>query len=220
MENHPDEWGLPMPYMDNHSYVQGVDLANTRDYFVATVLDTTDPSLCHLVRLDRLQKKGYAYYKAQVRENWRHYGQPETLVDATTLAESVVQDLSDIGAQGYKFTGSAAKAEAVHELERMLNEHRLTLPNDPRILNELRYFQYKITPSKALKMEAREGHDDIVMSLALSSILASRPHNTGFFLPVTFQKFKESMAVAVSKRNSADGKFYDPWREVFQEGWE
>jgi len=48
-----------------------------------------------------------------------------TLIDATSLGESVVQDLADIGAEGYQFSSSPAKYEVVSELARMLAEHRL-----------------------------------------------------------------------------------------------
>ena len=55
----------------------------------------------------------------------------------------------------------------------MLAEHRLVIPYDPIIIRELRYFSYIVTPSKNLKMEAKKGHDDIVIALALIAHLAS-----------------------------------------------
>lgn len=153
-----------------------------RDFFVATVLDTTDPRLAVQVRHDRMQKKGYATYKSVVRANYSAYNQTRTLIDATSLGESVVEDLRDIGAEGYKFTGTEAKYDITHNLVRMFNEHRIAIPFQRELVDELRFFQYKFTPSKKLKMEAKEGHDDYVMSLALAGELASRPSYTGFFL--------------------------------------
>ncbi len=203
IEAYPEEY--PKPYQRGHRYVQGVDLANQRDWFVATVLDVTNPNLCPLVHMDRLQKKGYAHYKNLLRYNWREYDGPRTLIDATTLAESVVEDLRDIGAEGYKFTGTQAKYEAVQELVRMFNEHRIAIPNDRDIIDELRYFMYEITPSKKLRMEAKRGHDDIVMSLCLSSILASRPTNTGFFMGVDLTPKPVEVPAGV-----------DPWQQAFQ----
>jgi hypothetical protein len=172
----------PVAPVEKHRYVQGADLANIRDYFVATVLDTTDPRLAVQVRHDRMQRKGYATYKATVRANHQAYNDARTLVDATSLGESVVEDLRDIGAEGYKFSGSSAKYELVHTLVRMFNEHRLAIPFVRELIDELRYFQYEITASKQLRMEARQGHDDYVMSLAMAAELASRPLYTGFFL--------------------------------------
>jgi phage terminase large subunit-like protein len=172
----------PVPAVAGHTYVQGVDLANIRDYFVATVLDSTDPRLAVQVRHDRMQKKGYSVYKDVVRANWSAYNSARTLVDATSLGESVVEDLRDINAEGYKFSGTEAKYDLVHNLVRMFNEHRIAIPFDRDLVDELRYFQYKITPSKNVKMEAKQGHDDYVMSLSMAGQLASRPAYVGRFL--------------------------------------
>jgi len=171
----------PISPLAGHRYVQGVDLANMRDYFVATTLDTSDPRLAVQVRHDRLQKRGYAAYKGIIRSNYSAYNSARTLVDSTSLGESVVEDLRDIGAEGYKFSGSEAKYDIVHNLVRMFNEHRIVIPYQRELIDEVRFFQYKITPSKNIRMEAREGHDDYVMSLSLAGQLASQPLFTGFF---------------------------------------
>jgi hypothetical protein len=172
---------FPHPAEEGHRYVQGADLANLRDYFVATVLDILDPSAVPLVRMDRYQKRGYGAVKATIRANYQNYLHAKTLIDATTLAESVVEDLADINAEGYKFGGSAAKYEVVQELARMMSEHRLLLPPDRDIVDELRFFKYELTPSKNVRMEASQGHDDIVMSLGLAAHLANIPRRLGLF---------------------------------------
>ncbi len=172
----------PIAPAEGHGYVQGADLANMRDYFVATILDATNARLAVQVRHDRMQRKGYAAYKSIIRANSVSYNNARTLIDATSLGESVVEDLRDISAEGYKFGGSEAKYDIVHNLVRMLNEHRLAIPMIRELVDELRNFQYEITPSKRLKMEAKKGHDDYVMSLSLSAQLASRPIFTGYFL--------------------------------------
>lgn len=172
----------PIGPQEKHRYVQGADLANLRDYFVSTVLDATDPRLAIQVRHDRMQKRGYGTYKSVIRANYQAYNEARTQVDATTLGEAVVEDLRDINAEGYRFTGTAAKYDMVQNLVRSLNEHRLVIPFQRELVDELRNFQYDITPSKNLRMEAKTGHDDYVISLALASDLASRPVFTGFFL--------------------------------------
>ncbi len=168
--------------MEGNRYVQGVDLANMRDFFVATILDTSDPLLNVQVRHDRMQRRGYAAYKSIIRQNYRSYSSARTLVDATSLGESVVEDLRDIGAEGYKFGGTEAKYNIVHGLVRMLNEHRLAIPYNRELIDEMRFFQYNITPTKVVRMEAKTGHDDYVMSLSLAAELANQPSYTGFFL--------------------------------------
>lgn len=208
VDNHPYDGAYhAIPPEAKHRYVQGVDLANVRDWFVSSILDITNSSLVPLVRLDRSQKQGYASYKAIVRNNHRSYNGAQTIIDATSLGESVAEDLRDISAEGYKLSNQS-KAEVVNELRRMLAEHRLTIPNDRLIIDELRYFTYTITPSKNLRMEAARGHDDIVMSLALAAHLACLPSVVGWFRgvggPQPVPKIKPQ-------------KYIDPFKEVFAE---
>ena len=197
----------PVSPIAGHRYVQGVDLANMRDYFVSTMLDVSDPTLAVQVRHDRMQRKGYATYKSITRSNYSAYNQAKTLVDATSLGESVVEDLRDIGAEGFKFTGTQAKYDIVHNLVRMFNEHRIAIPYIPELINELRFFQYDITPAKNIRMEAKEGNDDYVMSLALSSQLASQPLFTGFFYGLDATTF----GMPAPKKLPKD---YDPFKDT------
>lgn len=208
-EHYPHLDNFPVSPERGHHYVQGVDLANRRDYFVATVLDVSDPLLNVLVRMDREQQKGYPFYKDLVRRNYRAYHESRTLLDATSLGESVVEDLADIGAEGYAFSSNKAKYEVVQELARMLSEKRLAIPYNRDIVDELRYFEYDITPAKVIRMEAKHGHDDVVMSLALGAHLALLPVELGLFASV-------SMVPSPPKPKPTPGKpYYDPFAEAF-----
>jgi len=210
-ENYPyvNQYGsilYPAKPRRNGQYVQGVDLANRRDYFVSTILDTTSELLAVQVRHNRQRQLGYAAYKATIRDNYRQYNRARTLIDSTTLGESVVEDLRDINAEGYSISSSAAKYDLTHGLVRALNEHSIAIPFVRELVDELRNFQYELTPSKVLKMEAKTGHDDYVISLALANELASRPTYTGFFLG----GLKPSIPVT-----STGGYGGDPFAELF-----
>jgi phage FluMu gp28-like protein len=194
---------FPVAPQENHRYVQGVDLANVRDYFVSVVLDVTNPELIPLVGMTRLQKRGYATYK-QMRDAHARYNRASTLIDATSLGESVVEDLRDIGAEGYKFS-SQSKYEVVSELARLFAEKRIAIPYNREIISELTNFSYEYTKNKTLKMEAKRGHDDIVMSLALAAHLALKPTSLGLFTGV-------SLSPGFSPPRSRD-----PWAELFQD---
>jgi hypothetical protein len=199
------EWKFPLKPGEGHRYVQGSDLANLRDYFVSTVLDISDRDLVVLAAMERYQKRGYPSYKSTIRKLRERYNRARTLIDATSLGESVVQDLSDIGAEGWTFT-AASKWEIVQELSRMFQEHRLLIPFDRDIISELTYFQYKITPSKTVRMEASRGHDDIVMSLALSAHLACIPRRLGLFA-----------SADLSPRRSKLHYLGDPFADLFKD---
>ncbi len=180
-QNYPDNSGdtdeptslFPVSPKRGRRYAQGADLANVRDYFVAAVADITD-DVASLVHMDRYQGRGWAAMKATIRDNYQRYNYADTCIDATTYGASVEEDLRDIGVEGYQFS-NRSKYELVQELVRMLAEHRLVIPYDPVILLELQYFTYTVTPSKNLKMEAKKGHDDIVIALALSRTWPSTP---------------------------------------------
>lgn len=211
-----DDWKFPLRPLQDHRYIQGVDLANRNDYFVATLLDATDKQSVILSAMDRYKKRGYTFYKKRVRDNYASYNRARTIGDATSLGESVIEDLRDISIMGYEFTGSAAKWEVVQELSRMLQEHRLVLPPPNtaagrEIVTELSYFRYFITPSKNVRIEAPRGkHDDIVMSLALAAHLAVIPSNLGTFRSVNLTP---APAKARTRRSLAEIYAYNPLAE-------
>jgi hypothetical protein len=214
-ENWPYGDTFPLTVETGHKYVQGVDLANRRDWFVACVLDITNPNQIALARLDRMQQKDYPTYKAAIRANYTHYLQPRTLVDATSLGESVVQDLVDIHAEGYTFGGSSAKHEVVHELKRIFSEHHIVIPFHRDTIDELRFMEYSITPSKVLRMEASKGHDDIFMALSLGAHLAMMPAELGLFRGVDI---RPSQRVPVTLPPTPGRPYYDPFAELFIDG--
>jgi|SRR5579859_1316277 len=177
---------FPIQPIKGHRYVQGVDLANRSDYFVSTIFDVTNPDLVVLVNMTRHQRKGWDFNKETIRRQHQLYNNAKTLIDSSTLGESVLEDLKDINAEGLAISSNTIKWDLIHSLVRMLQEHRLALPHLPEVERELRYFSYQITKAKNVKMEARKGHDDIVLSLAFSAYLASRPLLTGFFHGIRF----------------------------------
>lgn len=217
-ENWPhDEHGnivkLPILALDGHRYVQGVDLANRRDFFVASVLDATDKNRILLNRMDRFRRRGYEHYKRIIKTNYDAYNRARTILDATSLGESFVEEVNAFGvpAEGYTYSSNTAKHEVVQELARLLSEHRLVLPFDKDIITELSHFRYLITASKVLRMEApKNEHDDIVMSLALGAHLACVPVMTGAFGSV-------DLAPNRPKRHTPD-----PFEggHIFDEDWE
>ena len=177
---------FPLPPRTGHRYAQGADLANRSDYYVSAIFDTTNPDRIIFSHMARFRRRGWAAIKGSIKELYHRFNEAPTLVDATTLAESVVEELNLMGvpAEGYRFTGNAAKTEVVQELARLFAEHRLVIPYHPDILSELRYFEYDITPNGVVRMEARRGHDDIVMAMALAAHLSLLPRAIGFFTAV------------------------------------
>lgn len=172
---------FPIPCIDGHRYVQGLDLANRHDYFVSTILDTTNRNQCVLSYMDRFRKRGYPFYKSRARSNFKTYNRARTIIDATSMGESVAQDLTDISVIPYTIGTNADKWEIVQECSRMFQEGRIVIPFHKDIIAELTYFRYKVNPGgQTMGMEAPRGkHDDIVLSLSLGAHLAAVPVMVG-----------------------------------------
>jgi phage terminase large subunit-like protein len=214
----PKTGRIQFPYqpLSGHRYLQGTDLANQRDFFVSAILDGTDAEAGILVRYDRWQRRGYSAAKRNIRDNYARYNHARTLIDATTLAESVVEDLHDIRAEGYKFTGSTAKYEIVQELARSFSEHKLRIPQDQTLLDELRYFAYSITPSKNLKIEASQGHDDTVMALALANHLFIERRGRILVAGVGSPNQYRRPPAPKPNHRPKPGEWVDPFAEAFK----
>lgn len=177
---------FPLSPEARHKYVQGSDLANRNDYYVSAIFDHTDTNRIIFAHMSRFHKRGYTAIRHEVREVANRFHAGRTLVDGTSLGESVVEDLENDGVpgvEGYSFTNKS-KYEIVQELARLFAEHRLLIPYQTDILNELRYFAYDITPGKVVRMEAKRGHDDIVMAMALAAHLCMLPSEIGWFTGV------------------------------------
>lgn len=200
---------FPLPPQPGHKYVQGVDLANARDYFVAAVFDATNPHQLPLVRMDRFRNRGWEAIKSTIRSNYSTYFGARTLIDATTMAENVVADLSDISAEGYKFT-SQSKYELIQDYARLLSEGRITFPYQRDMVDEHRYYEYEILPSKRLRMEAGQGHDDIVTAFALAARLGAVVPSLGFFMSVDFSRHPSPLS-------SKPIPGVDPWADLFKD---
>lgn len=169
----------PMP---GHKYVQGVDVADAgKDFTVCSVFDYTDPQNIVLVRMDRLNRVGWAKVYATIRANYERYNHCLTHVDITGLGAALLEELKDINATGYKIGTNQAKQELVNRAVRAFNQGVVALPSDRDITSEFRYFQATLTPSGAVKMEASKGHDDIVLSVCLALFPILVDHTIGFF---------------------------------------
>ncbi len=176
------DYQIPEPPIEGHKYSIGVDLANRNDYFVAAVFDYS-VSPVRLVYMARYQKRGYTFYKNAVRNLHYKYNKAKVLMDSTTLGEAVVEDLKDIHVEGYTFT-MASKHDLITGIVNYVMEQRVMFPPQEDILKEFQYYYYKITSAKNIRMEAKNGyHDDIITAFALG-LKACSTKRLGFFLPV------------------------------------
>jgi hypothetical protein len=152
-----------------HKYQIGVDLAKYQDYTVITVIDL---STFKIVKQDRFNQMDYTTQKAMIENAYLKYFKPLVYMDSTGVGEPIYDDLCSKGLRviPYRFTEQSRKDLLVN-LQLLLEQNKIKIPNDEILKNELRSFQYTLTDSGRIKIQVPSGlHDDTVFSLALAVV--------------------------------------------------
>jgi len=167
---------LEEPIVYKHYYM-GVDLAKHYDFTVIYVLDKTG----HLVAFDRFSQLDWVFQQKRIINLAQKY-KAQTIIDSTGLGDPIYDQLqrSGIRVQGYKFT-NASKADLIENLSIQIENREISFPDIPTLVNELKMFGYKVSPSGLIQYTAPENyHDDCVIALALAAWQTSRPK--GFWM--------------------------------------
>jgi hypothetical protein len=149
-------------------YVTGADLAKLVDYTVTATLDQNG----HLCGFDRFDTIQWPLIRARVANNARKYNNSRLIIDSTGVGEPNFEEFhrqENLSVEGFKFT-NATKKELIENLSMMIENKQISIPNIPVLINELRLFGYKMSPSGLVQYSAPEGyHDDCVIALALAA---------------------------------------------------
>ncbi len=159
-------------------YVIGCDLAKYQDYTVIIVLDVTEKPY-RLVHFERYQGRFYTETVMRLKELYRKFNYAKVVIDSTGVGDPVLEDLQDIGAEGYVFT-SKSKVQLIQRLQACLENGEVKYPYIEDLIKELQFFEYQLTRT-GIKMEARQGfHDDCVIALALAVWAAEQYSGSGY----------------------------------------
>jgi len=151
-----------------HSYILGWDPAKYADFSVMTVVDVEEQKVVafdrsngveYRAQLDRLVDLAYRYNGAFV------------VMDCTGVGDPLLEQVRErnLQVEGFLFT-STSKSQLVENLIVKLEKAQITFPDIPILINELKSFEHRYTPSRYLQYSAPEGMtDDCVMSLALAA---------------------------------------------------
>ncbi len=154
--------------IDHHrTYRLGIDLAKLSDYTVVTAIDLTTFKAFVAERFNQID---YPLQKARIQSQHFRFNKAQIIIDSTGVGEPIYDDLNaaQIPVTGYKFT-EQSRRDLLTNLQLLLEQEIVKIPNDPILLDELRSFQYELSDSGRVKMVVPEGlHDDMVMSLALA----------------------------------------------------
>ena len=152
---------------ENGIYQIGVDLAKSNDYTVITPFDLTKFRVCPQ---DSFNQIDYTLQKSKIEAAYYRHGKGRVMMDATGVGSPVVDDLLNkgINVSPYMFTYNS-RNELLINLQILLEQKKISIPDDPELINELESAVWDLTSSGRTKITVPDDtHDDRMMSLALS----------------------------------------------------
>jgi len=146
-------------------YQIGVDLAKYQDYTVISVIDL---HTFHLVKQIKFNKIDWKEQKELIIREIKYWNKARTYVDSTGVGDPIVEDLKRlVPVEAFHFS-ETSKTQMLNNLQVMLEQNKLKLPNDQELIDELKSMQYELVGAK-VKMKVPTGlHDDRIMSLGLA----------------------------------------------------
>ena len=144
----------------------GGDLAKLEDFTVLAfwIMDG------HLCAFDRFNQIDWVFQRKRIVQLAQQYN-ARLLIDSSGVGDPVCDELhrENVRVEGYKFT-NATKKDLIENLSMMIENEQISTPNIPELINELKLYGYKTTPSGNVQYGAPEGyHDDCVIALALAA---------------------------------------------------
>ncbi len=166
---------------DDHKPVapfsMGVDLAKSVDWTVITVMDSTG----RVVDWQRFNRIPWPEQKKIIARRWKFWheagesvGGCKIVMDSTGVGAPMYDELvEEIGDSRYiipyTFT-TVSKRNLVQALQSAVEHADIAIPNQEILIEEMDYFQYKITAHGNMTYSAPAGkNDDAVDSLALAN---------------------------------------------------
>ncbi len=165
----------PSEVVEDNCVVAGIDWARYSDYTAVVAMRVTD-SGCEVIGIDRFNAMGWSQQIDRVVDFLRRYGVSSVLTDQTSIGDPLLEQLrsklwqsgADISVDGYGFTNQS-KRDLIENLSLKFAHKGISIPRDETLMRELQYFEYELTDSGNVRMNARSGHhDDLVIALALA----------------------------------------------------
>ena len=142
--------GNLQPFENKIQYVMGCDIAKLEDFTVLAVLDQNG----HLCAFDRFSQIDWVFQRKRIVQLAQRYD-ANLLIDSSGVGDPVCDELyrENVQVQGYKFT-NASKKELIENLSIMIENQQISIPNIPELINELKLYGYKTTPSRNVQYGA------------------------------------------------------------------
>lgn len=160
---------LPSP---GRQYSMGVDLARVEDFTVIDVEDDIGRQVYH-ERFNQISWERQLSSIVRVAQAYRAM----VYVDSTGVGDPMFEALrkANVAVHGYTLT-NASKEQLIDNLAMAIEGGRVRLMDIPQQTAELLAYQYELTPSRNVRMNAPEGmHDDCVIARGLARWGSSLP---------------------------------------------
>jgi hypothetical protein len=185
--------GSEEPYM-----AAGVDWARYSDYTAVVIIDA-GASPARVVAIDRFHQLSWEAQIERVASFLERYRVNSVLTDQTSIGDPLLEQLrkrlwrngAAISIEGFTFTNQS-KREIIDNLVIRLTNQEMAIPDDEELIRELQYFEYELTTAGNVRMNARSGYnDDLVSALALAAWKAKTYAGPARFL--TSGRVRESL---------------------------
>lgn len=152
------------PYNPGRTYTLGVDLARVEDFTVLSVFDNAGRQVYH----DRFNQISWERQITSILSVAAAY-RAAVVLDSTGVGDPIWERLRAIAqVEPYQFTAQS-KERLIDHAAMAVEQGRVRLMDIPEQTNELLAYQYELTASRNVRMNAPEGmHDDCVISVSLA----------------------------------------------------
>jgi hypothetical protein len=175
-------------------YLLGVDLAKYSDFTDISILDRHTHKI---VFRDSFNQIDWNLQKAKIESLARRYNNAKIRIDSTGVGDPITEDLTRSGltVEPFRFTATSKK-QLIENLVIILEEKKITIPNDLNLIEQLETFEAQINEKSGhVSYSAPAGlHDDAVISLALACWnLGEKPktniENQNLKLHISYDRF-------------------------------
>lgn len=123
-----------------HFYFHGWDVAKSADWTVGWTIDPMQIPW-KIVAYERFQRRPWPQVYDAIRKRHNMYPNSDTVVDCTGVGAAVVDDLIDINAEGFIFSGKS-KVDMLTNAQKVLEDHILKSPWLLQPVNEFNFYEY------------------------------------------------------------------------------
>ena len=148
-------------------YKLGIDWAKVNDYTVITPIDL---NTFKVLRQERFNQIDYNLQKSRAEAAYLRHNKARVTMDHTGIGGPIFDDLVTKipKLEPFDFT-EQSRRDLLTNLQILIEQRKIKIPDDEILLAELRSFQYQLTDKGKVRIAVPDSqHDDCVMSLALA----------------------------------------------------